>query len=225
LSETFNQLETALNYRFNDQKLLVQALSHRSTGSVNNERFEFLGDSILNAVISAQLFIKYTQHDEGTLTRLRASLVNQNTLASVARELKLGNSLLLGTGELKSGGQRRASILADTLEAVIAAIYLDSGFETVSGVVIKLFEERLATPITQDTLKDSKTQLQEKMQARDLPLPKYEVESVSGDPHQQLFKVICNIESLGISARGVAGNRRAAEQEAARDILEKLSDD
>jgi len=225
LSDSLKPLESVLDYRFRDRKLLLQALAHRSTGSNNNERLEFLGDSLLNTVISAQLFEKYTQLEEGPLTRLRANLVNQGTLASVARDLGLGEFLLLGPGELKSGGQRRTSILADTLEAVLGAIYIDGGFENVREVIIKLFGTRLAAPMPQENLKDCKTQLQEVLQARDMPLPKYIVASVSGEAHQQIFNVICSVESLGISSDGVAGNRRAAEQEAARGVLELLPDD
>lgn len=156
---------------------------------------------------------------------MRASLVNQGALASVACDLELGEFLILGAGELKSGGQRRASILADTLEALLGAIFIDGGFESVHTVIIKLFETRLVTPILQNILKDNKTQLQELLQARDLPLPKYNVETVSGEAHQQIFKVSCRVESLGINTHGIAGNRRAAEQEAARSVLELLQDD
>ncbi|MGA9855963.1 MAG: ribonuclease III [Gammaproteobacteria bacterium] len=224
MSDLLKQLETVLNYHFRDRKLLLQALSHRSTGSNNNERLEFLGDSLLNAVISAQLFESHSKLEEGALTRMRASLVNQGTLASIACDLTLGQFLLLGAGELKSGGQRRASILADTLEAVLGAIYVDGGFENVRAAIIKLFSTRLATPIPQENLKDCKTRLQETLQARDLPLPKYTIESVSGDAHQQVFKVSCSVEPLGIIAYGVAKNRRTAEQEAARGVLELLPD-
>jgi ribonuclease-3 len=225
LSDRLKQLESNLDYRFKDTKLLLQALSHRSIGSNNNERLEFLGDSLLNAVISIQLYDNYPQLEEGALTRMRASLVNQGALASVARDLGLGEYLLLGAGELKSGGQRRASILADTLEAILGAIYIDGGFESIRTVIIKQFDTRLAASMLRNTPKDNKTQLQELLQARDLPLPKYNVESVSGEAHQQVFKVSCSVDSLGVSAYGVAGNRRAAEQEAARCVLELLPDD
>jgi ribonuclease III len=224
LSDRLTQLESNLDYRFKDTKLLLQALSHRSTGSNNNERLEFLGDSLLNAVISIQLYDKYPQLEEGALTRMRASLVNQGALAAVARDLVLGEFLLLGSGELKTGGQRRASILADTLEAVLGAIYIDGGYESVRTVIIKQFDTRLVTSILRNTPKDNKTQLQELLQARDLPLPKYNVETVTGEAHQQVFKVSCSVDSLGVSAYGVAGNRRAAEQEAARCVLELLPD-
>jgi ribonuclease III len=225
LNDRLTQLESNLDYHFKDTKLLLQALSHRSTGSNNNERLEFLGDSLLNAVISIQVYEKYPQHEEGALTRMRASLVNQEALASVARDLELGEFVLLGAGELKSGGQRRASILADTLEAVLGAIYIDGGFESIRTVVIKKFGTRLVTPILRNTPKDNKTQLQELLQARNLPLPKYNVETVTGEAHQQVFKVSCSVESLGVTVFGVAGNRRAAEQEAARRVLELLPND
>jgi ribonuclease III len=224
LNDPFRQLETAVNYRFSDPKLLVLALSHRSVGSSNNERLEFLGDSVLNAVISAQLFEQHVQLGEGALTRLRASLVNQASLAEIARDLALGGYLSLGAGELKSGGQRRASILADALEALIGAVYLDAGFESARAVILHLFKERLMAPVVQESLKDYKTRLQEALQARNLPLPVYSVEAIAGQGHQQLFRVHCRVETLGIHARGEAGNRRAAEQEAAQRIFELLAD-
>ena len=218
------QLETALNFRFGDQKLLLQALSHRSAGSNNNERLEYLGDSMLNAVISAHLFEKHAQLEEGALTRLRASLVNQASLAAVAGNLALGEYLVLGAGELKSGGQRRASILADALEALLGAIYLDAGFASMRTVVLHLFKERLAAPVIRDPMKDNKTRLQEALQARDLPLPVYSVEAITGQAHRQLFRVYCQVKALGIDARGEATNRRAAEQQAAQRVLELLAD-
>lgn len=222
MSDSFKQLVTVLDYSFSDAKLLLQALTHRSAGSNNNERLEFLGDALLNAVISMELFEEHPRLDEGALTRLRASLVNQDTLAAVARELELGGYLTLGPGELKSGGQRRDSILADALEALLGAIYIDGGFESVRTVVLRLFNARLATPALPETLKDCKTQLQEILQARDLPLPLYSLESVSGQAHQQVFQVSCQVKALDIHAQGAAGSRRAAEQKAARRVLELL---
>jgi len=224
LSDSLKQLETALDYRFRNPQLLLQALTHRSASSINNERLEFLGDALLNAVISIELYDMHVQLEEGALTRLRASLVNQGALASIAHDLVLGDYLALGSGELKSGGQRRASILADSLEALLGAIYIDSGFENVRTVISRLFDTRLAAPVLPDTLKDCKTQLQEALQARDLPLPVYSVESVTGPAHQQEFHVCCQVEILGIRAQGVAGNRRAAEQEAAQHVLGLLPD-
>lgn len=225
MSDTLKQLETGLNYHFSNRELLNQALSHRSSGAINNERLEFLGDSVLNTVISTLLFERHPQFNEGALTRLRASLVNQATLAAVARELALGEYLSLGPGELKSGGQRRASILADALEAVLGAVYIDGGFKRLQTVVSRLFNTRLSVPVLNETLKDSKTQLQEALQAHDLPLPVYSVESITGQAHQQTFQVICRVEALGIHAYGKAASRRAAEQQAAQRVLEQWPDD
>lgn len=216
------RLATVLGYRFHDLPLLSQALTHRSTGVHNNERLEFLGDALLNAVISAELFARHAELDEGALTRLRASLVNQDALAAMAADIELGAYLHLGSGELKSGGQRRNSILADSLEAVLGAIFLDGGFESVRAVILHLFAERLAAPPALDTLKDGKTLLQEALQARGLPLPVYSVEKITGQAHQQVFHVLCQLEAQGISAQGTAASRRVAEQVAARHALEQL---
>jgi len=224
LNDPLKQLEIGLNYHFRNRELLIQALSHRSSGGMNNERLEFLGDSVLNTAISTLLFERHPQFHEGALTRFRASLVNQATLASVARELALGDYLSLGPGELKSGGQRRASILADALEAVLGAVYIDGGFECLQTVVSWLFDTRVTAPVFHETLKDCKTQLQEALQARDLPLPIYSVESITGQAHQQTFQVSCRIEALGIQAYGEAASRRAAEQQAAQRVLEQWPD-
>lgn len=223
MSDSLYRLGTKLDYRFRNPQLLWQALTHRSAGGHNNERLEFLGDALLNAVISAALFEKHAELEEGTLTRLRASLVNQDALAAVANDIDLGGCLRLGSGELKSGGQRRSSILADALEAVLGALYLDGGFESVQTIILHLFSARLVAPAFPDALKDCKTQLQETLQARSLPLPIYHVESVTGEPHQQIFQVSCQVEILGLRAQGVAGSRRSGEQEAARRMLELLS--
>ncbi|MGA9852334.1 MAG: ribonuclease III [Gammaproteobacteria bacterium] len=223
MSDPPYRLEAALAYRFRDPQLLRQALTHRSASDINNERLEFLGDALLNVMISAELFEKHVQLEEGALTRLRASLVNQDALASVAGDIELGEYLNLGPGELKSGGQRRSSILADALEAVLGAVYLDGGFENVRAVILNLFGTRLATPVSTEALKDSKTQLQEALQARGQPLPVYSVEVVTGQAHRQVFHVNCQIDSLSIHAQGVAASRRGAEQEAARRVLELLS--
>ncbi len=224
MSDPLHRLQTALGYRFRNTPLLWLALTHRSAGGNNNERLEFLGDALLNAVISAELFAKYPQLEEGALTRLRASLVNQGALAAVAQRLNLGECLRLGPGELKSGGYRRSSILADALEAVYGAVYLDNGFESVRTAILHLFEQQLIAPASSGIRKDSKTQLQEALQARDLPLPVYTVELVTGEAHQQIFHVNCLVEALHVHARGVAGSRRSAEQEAARNVLELLDD-
>lgn len=218
-------LEKALGHNFGDPSLLGQALTHRSAGSRNNERAEFLGDSLLNMVIAEALFVRYPELEEGDLSRMRASLVNQDALAGVANELHLGEYLILGPGEMKSGGHRRASILADTLEAVFGAVYLDAGFEVVRETILRLFRERLDNPLPQEQLKDAKTRLQEWLQARNLALPIYEVESVTGEAHAQTFRVSCVLEGSSVRTTGQASSRRGAEQEAARQALAALNHD
>lgn len=213
----------ALGRGFSDESLLDLALTHRSTGGRNNERLEFLGDALINACVAEALYRRHGDLEEGDLSRLRANLVNQEALAEVARELDLGSNLTLGPGELKSGGFRRASILADALEALVGAMFLDAGFAAARDVVLKLLESRLASPPSTDSLKDAKTRLQEALQARDLPLPVYAVESVRGEPHRQTFHVSCTIGVLDIRTQGEAASRRAAEQEAAGQALERIA--
>lgn len=213
----------ALGRGFADSGLLELALTHRSVGGRNNERLEFLGDALINACVAEALFLRHPDLEEGDLSRLRASLVNQETLAEVARELDLGSQLTLGPGELKSGGFRRASILADTLEAVVGAVFLDAGFEAARLVTLKLLDSRLSAPLSTEELKDAKTRLQEVLQARDMPLPVYAVESVRGEPHKQTFRVSCSIEPLQVRTEGEAGSRRAAEQDAARHALAEIA--
>lgn len=216
-------LQRSLGRTFSDPGLLELALTHRSAGGRNNERLEFLGDALINACVAEALYLRHPGLEEGDLSRLRASLVNQETLAEVARELDLGAQLTLGPGELKSGGFRRASILADALEGLVGAVFLDAGFEAARQVTLKLLDSRLAAPLSTEDLKDSKTRLQEVLQARDLPLPIYAVESVRGEPHKQTFRVSCSIEPLQVRTEGEAGSRRAAEQEAARRALEEIA--
>jgi len=223
LTQARASLLRALGRHFTDRGLLELALTHRSAGGRNNERLEFLGDALINACVAEALYLRHADLEEGDLSRLRASLVNQETLADVAREMELGSELTLGPGELKSGGFRRASILADALEALVGAVFLDAGFEAARQVTLKLLESRLAAPLSTEDLKDAKTRLQEVLQARDLPLPVYAVESVRGEPHRQTFRVSCNIEPLQIRTEGEAGSRRAAEQEAARRALEGMA--
>ena len=210
-----------LGYNFQSGQLLSTALTHRSAAGVANyERFEFLGDAMLNFVIAEALFERYPRADEGELSRLRATLVKGDTLASIARELDLGTYLHLGEGELKSGGFRRDSILADAMEAVFAAVYLDSDFATCRHLILDLFHQRLdALPPVAD-LKDPKTRLQERLQAEQKPLPVYQIMAVSGAPHQRRFTVECRLEGCTIVAEG--NSRRKAEQEAARKALERL---
>ena len=223
MTEARQNLLRSLGHGFSDGSLLDLALTHRSTSSRNNERLEFLGDALINACVADALYRQHPDLEEGDLSRLRASLVNQEALAEVARELDLGACLNLGPGELKSGGFRRASILADALEAVVAAVFLDAGFIAARDLVLRLMETRLAAPISTESLKDPKTRLQEILQARDLPLPVYAVESVRGEPHRQTFRVSCTIPPLEIRTEGEAGSRRAAEQEAAGIALEQIN--
>ncbi len=222
MTPSVSKLCDSLAYRFNRSELLQRALSHRSVGSENNERLEFLGDSILSYVISVELFQRFPKVDEGGLSRLRASLVKGDTLAKLARELSLGDYLRLGPGELKSGGFRRSSILADALEALLGAIYVDSDIATVQRVILHLFNERLLAVNPNTALKDPKTRLQEYLQSRQLPLPGYEVTNITGKAHAQTFTVSCRIEGLDKEVVAEGSSRRKAEQTAAQLILEKL---
>jgi len=216
------QLETSLGYSFKNPELLSQALTHRSAGKIHNERFEFLGDAILDLVIAERLFAKYPQATEGELSRMRANLVNGDVLAEIAAELGLGRYLQLGAGERKSGGKRRVSILADAVEAVIAAIYLEGGLGEAGVVIDRLYAGRLSAKNISETRKDSKTRLQELMQAQGLPLPSYHVKEVSGEAHNQTFTVECQVASLVQPQAGVGKSKRIAEQEAANQVLAAL---
>ncbi len=216
------RLARRLGYTFRQPEILADALTHRSAGSHNNERLEFLGDAILNFVIAAELFAGSPHATEGELSRLRATLVNRTSLADIARDLELGDCLTLGAGELKSGGFRRASILSDALEAVFGAVYLDGGFEPCRALVLALYRERLASLPGMHELKDPKTRLQELLQARHLPLPTYRVVEVSGAPHAQTFLVDCEVRGLTAVAHGRGNSRRTAEQAAAQSLLEQL---
>lgn len=198
----------------------TQALTHRSASSKHNERMEFLGDSVLGLVITNALYQNMPKASEGYLSRLRASLVNENTLAEIANELSLGDFLLLGPGELKSGGHRRKSILSDTLEAVIASVYLEKGIKAASEFILSIYTDRLDQLPTEDALKDPKSRLQELLQARSIDIPRYELLHVEGDAHRQIFTAECVIESLQITTRGVAGSRRKAEQQSAQNAYE-----
>ncbi len=216
------KLQRNLQYQFSDVGLLQKALTHRSVGGVNNERLEFLGDSILNFVIAEQLFQQFPKESEGVLSRLRASLVKGETLAELARNLELGEYLSLGQGEMKSGGFRRASILADAFEAIIGAVYLDSNFEVARELLLQLFSERLQAVSPNVTIKDPKTRLQEFLQARKKELPVYELISLEGEAHAQQFVVSCQINAGEQVAQGEGSSRRKAEQAAAQKILEIL---
>lgn len=209
-------LERALGYKFENKGLLQQAVTHRSYGVPHYERLEFLGDSMLNCVVAAQLFSRFPGLREGDLSRLRANLVRQDTLHRVADGLKLGDYLLLGEGELKSGGFRRPSILADALESLFGAVFLDAGFDAAQRVVRGLFDPLVAQIDPKASGKDPKTQLQEILQSRRLPLPDYRLVDTHGEAHDQSFIVECVLARPALSTRGVGKSRRAAEQEAAR---------
>ena len=193
-------LRDALGYECRDPVLLESALTHRSAGSAHNERLEFLGDAVLNCVIAMLVFREFASANEGDLSRFRASLVSGEALAVIAAEIDLGHQVRLGSGELKSGGFRRKSILADALEALFGAIYIDGGFDAVASVIERLFVSRLDRLPSAAELKDPKTRLQEAVQAKGLPLPSYVVESVSGEAHDQTFRVSCSVDSLGLRA-------------------------
>ena len=222
VSQSLEKVSKRLGYTFKTIAHLELALTHRSVGSKNNERLEFLGDSIVNFVIGEALFRKFPSAREGQLSRLRARLVKGKTLAEVAREFDLGEYLHLGAGEMKSGGHRRESILADAMEAVIGAIYLDGGLEAVQPCILRWYQGRLDGLDLQDTLKDPKTRLQEALQARQWALPQYTVVNVDGDAHDQTFTVSCYIEALDLTAKGRGSSRRYAEQHAAEQALTML---
>ena len=215
-------LQQAIGHRFTRPELLQQAVTHRSFGSPHNERLEFLGDSIVNCVIAIALFERFGELREGDMSRLRANLVRQEALYRLADGLKLGDYLRLGEGEMKSGGHRRPSILADALEAIFAAVFLDAGFEGAKAVIDRLYAASLAGLDPARALKDPKTALQEWLQGRRMPLPRYSLADTRGEAHQQEFEVECEIASLGLKTRGVGVSRRAAEQQSAQRALELL---
>ncbi len=217
------KIQTLLEYQFKQLDLLEQALTHRSYSSdKNNERLEFLGDSVLNLVIAQHIYHRQPQADEGELSRIRSSLVKQDALARVARDIGLGDYIYLGGGELKSGGFRRSSILSDTLEAIIGAIYLDTGFGPAHDTVLFLYRDYLLSLPDTDTLKDAKTRLQEYLQSKQLGLPEYTVIKTIGTSHDQVFTVSCSIASLKLEFNGEGSSRKKAEQDAARKTLDQL---
>ena len=211
-----------LSHRFAKPELLQTALRHRSAGTPNNERLEFLGDALVNLVVAEALHARWPKADEGTLTRARASLVRESALAELARQLELGPRLELGPGEMKSGGHRRDSILADALEAVVAAIHLDAGFETCRSVVLPWFEPMLAELPAGKAAKDPKTRLQEWLQGRQLPRPDYRLVETRGDDHVRIFLVSCETTDPIHAELAEAASLRAAEQQAADRLLAKL---
>ncbi|HFD79320.1 MAG TPA: ribonuclease III [Gammaproteobacteria bacterium] len=218
------ELARTLAYRFQDPQLLQAALTHRSAGSRNNERLEFLGDAVLGYIVAEWLYQRFPQAREGELSRLRATLVKRETLADIARGLELGDYLRMGAGELKSGGFRRDSTLADTLEAVLGAILLDGGIDACRACIERLFSRPLEEISTREELKDAKTRLQEYLQAQRLQLPTYQVLQVSGESHRQQFVVECRVAAAQQATRGQGRSRRRAEQAAAERMLEQLDD-
>lgn len=207
-------------HAFCDAALLAQALTHRSAGSPHNERLEFLGDALVNQFVAEALYVRWPKADEGALTRARAELVRESALAAIARELKLGERLVLGPGEMKTGGHRRDSILADALEALVAAIYLDSDFSTCRGAVLQWFAGMIeALPPPNKVGKDAKTRLQEWLQARQWALPAYALVAEGGDDHARVFRVSCTLAEPALSTEGEGSSRRAAEQQAAEAAL------
>ncbi len=216
------RLQQRLGYEFHQRQLLQQALTHRSAGAINNERLEFLGDAILNCTIAQALYDRFPRATEGELSRYRAAMVRGDTLADVAREFELGPFLQLGAGELKSGGHERSSILADTVEALIGAISLDSDMPTAQTRVMAWWQSRLDDMDPELVLKDPKTRLQEFLQGQSLPLPEYQVTATAGKAHNQTFTVACHVQGLASPVVASESSRRGAEQSAARHALELL---
>jgi ribonuclease III len=212
-------LQERLQYRFSDAGLLARALTHRSFSADHNERLEFLGDSVLNLAVAALLYGKLRTMPEGELSRVRANLVKQDTLYRLALELKLADVIRLGEGEVRSGGQRRPSILADALEATIGAVHLDAGYEAAEALVHRLYRELEINPGMAASAKDPKTELQEWLQGRKMKLPVYRVAGTLGAAHKQTFNVECEVPELGVIERGIGASRRAGEQAAAAAML------
>ena len=218
------RLSKKLGYTFNDQSLLLQALTHRSAKGSHNERLEFLGDSILGFIIAEILYEQFPKQDEGELTRMRSTLVKGVTIAEIARDFNLGEFLILGPGELKSGGHRRDSILEDAVEAIIGAVYIDSDIYTCKDLVLSWFEQRLSVIKPGQEQKDPKTRLQEYLQGRKIPLPQYEVIDTTGQSHNQEFTVRCTTKELSIDVTKKGTSRRKAEQGAAEKVLKEIVD-
>jgi len=216
------QLQDRLQYQFSDPQLLTLALSHRSCGSNNNERLEFLGDAVLGMAISSFLFKRFPEAREGDLSRIRSQLVRAESLAEIARELDLGPELLLGPGEMKSGGHRRDSILGDTVEALLGAVFLDQGLVAVEACIQNWFSASLNTLTLDTPVKDAKTALQEWLQARGKPLPEYLVVKTEGEDHSRLFTMSCTIDAVEKTAQATASSRRKAEQLVAEKLVKKL---
>ena len=220
---SLDSLQKRIGYQFSSVALLNQALTHRSFASTNNERLEFLGDGALNFIIAHQLYMRFQKLPEGDLSRLRAQLVKESSLYEIAQTLQLGEFLKLGEGELKSAGWRRPSILADTLEAIVGAVYIEGGHEAAETLVLKLYEEKLATIDPKLIEKDAKSLLQELLQSKKIELPDYQVVNIDGEAHAQTFQVSCNVAKLKIQTVGEGTSRRVAEQHAAQLALEKIN--
>ncbi len=223
MSRDLEQLARVMGHGFSDAGLLAHALTHRSAGGTHNERMEFLGDALLGYLIAEALYHRFPDANEGELTRLRSTLVRRDTLAEIARGLELGSHLTLGCGEVKTGGYRRDSILANTLEALIAAVYLDAGIAACRVFVLRVVDPFLSDLCVKDPIKDPKSRLQEYLQSRHQTLPVYSVLSKTGTNHDQVFQVSCRIESLSEVFLGVGSTRRRAEQDAAFRVLETLA--
>ena len=218
------RLARALGHAFAREELLLLALTHRSASAANNERLEFLGDALLGFVVAEALVSRFPDADEGTLSRMRASLVKRESLAALARNLNLGDYLRLGAGELRTGGHTRDSILADALEAVLGAVYLDGGFSRSRAVILGLFRNGLEQQTEARVAKDPKTRLQELLQSRHRPIPEYEVLAIGGSQHEQHFTVRCRLTDDGTDSRGEGTSRRRAEQAAAQAMLDRIAD-
>lgn len=216
-------IATLIGHDFRDAALLTRALTHRSAGAIHNERLEFLGDGVLNCAIAAELYRRFPALPEGELSRLRAHFVNQQTLADIAAGLGLGAALRLGEGEHRSGGAQRPSILADALEALLGAVFLDAGFDTACGAVGRLYAGLLDRADPQELGKDPKTRLQEWLQARHLALPQYAVVATRGEAHAQTFEVECRVPAFSICTLGTGVSRRSAEQSAAATAYDQVS--
>jgi ribonuclease-3 len=222
LREPLEQLSHEIGYQFSDWRLLERALTHRSAGSSNNERLEFLGDAILGFIIAEVLYKRFPLLDEGQLSRLRASLVKRESLAEIARQQRVGAYLSLGAGEQRSGGHSRTSILADAVEALLGAVYLDGGYDSARQVTIDLFVARLDALPPEGQDKDPKTRLQEYLQAQKLPLPTYTILGISGSQHDQRFRVACRVEGAELESSGEGSSRRRAEQASAVQLLRQF---
>jgi len=219
------RLQKKLGACFINSSLLEQALTHRSIGHNNNERLEFLGDAILGFIVADELYKKFPEADEGVMSRLRAHVVNRDSLADVAKELNLGDELILGQGEMKSGGKHRSSILSDSVEAIIGAIYQDKGLTETSAWILRIFKVQLDALTLETATKDAKTQLQEYLQAKGVTVPKYTVKSTTGLDHNQLFNVECHVDIVQDAISATASSRKKAEQKAAFKVLEILLND